>query len=809
MRHVGTPRRRHRMLAQAARTSARLLALAAVLAPASTAAQDFPEPPDGIYEFTSVQSGAWHNPATWGTVSTIPATGDDVLIAANTRVTIQRPEPARHRLIHVAGEFRLFIHGTTQLFVETLYVSDNGPDPADDGIFMIGAPGFPVAPHHTAEIVFTSSGGFDLDWDAKQRSRGLISDGTVRLFGAPKTHMIAFDQGLPAGSDAFFLEPPHGNWAAGDELVVAGTYFQRVLSPQTTSSQDERVTIDTITGDRFDLTSKLSFDHYGVNGKPFHIVNLSRNLVLRSETTTATHDRGHVMLRNGDVHIENVRFENLGRTDKRIPLDDVIVDIIRDGQGNPTDYNLMMPADAAVQNRRGRYALHFHLNGTQPNAASPPSKVYGSVVDGTIGWGFVNHSSHVDFQRNIAYDFAGAGFVTELGDELGNFFENIAIRGTGNGEYKLARVVFQNPLRPQPLSDFAFRGDGFWFQGPALRVRDNVASGCDGTGMTWFTTGAPDISDTFQNGSLTHNRYSYFPREDLDAVYGAGHGLLPRYWNHSQVDERIVISDLPILEFDNFTAYGSFVGFKLRFNNHDNVDWYRDIPFHYETHIVGVCGGNRRCAIRNRQAIDNLTLWNNEQAFRMRYTTQNDWTNVDARNRLAYVDPNPINPLPFVGHPGAEMNFQILDNTFTNLRMSGYPVNGWIQRDSADDARSEITFAQPDPPSYSWYANFDTWVSDTMDPSFIPCHPPHSIQVTGTTSQTASLVWQGGLNNTDYLLRYKPQGAQHWSFRQTTLNQAVLRLASDTTYDLQIVAGCQQTGLSAWTAPIPPFTTDP
>lgn len=154
------------------------------------------------------------------------------------------------------------------------------------------------------------------------------------------------------------------------------------------------------------------------------------------------------------------------------------------------------------------------------------------------------------------------------------------------------------------------------------------------------------------------------------------------------------------------------------------------------------------------------------------------------------------------------MNFQIRDSTFTNLHMSGYPVNGWIQRDNADNVRQEITIASPNPPGYSWYANFDRWIRDPRDPLFTLCHPPHTIQVTGTTSQTASLVWQAGLNNTDYLLRYQPEGAQQWSFRRTTLNQAVLRLAPGTAYDLQIVAGCQQKGLSTWTAATS-FTTNP
>ncbi len=778
-----------------------VLSLAAV----ATSAQTFPDPPDGTYEFTSAQSGPWHSPATWGTVSTIPATGDDILIQDGHRVIIQREETARHRFIRVEGEMRLWIHGNTKLLVETLYVFGDGRGGANEGIFMIGAVNNPVKAGFRAQVIFTSSGAFDLTWDSKQASRGLISDGIIRLFGLPKTHVIESPQNFFAGADHFLIEPPFGGWQEKDELVIAGTYFQRVNNPSVTSSQDERVTVIFQGGDTFEFDPKLSYDHLSVGNRPFHIVNLTRNLILSSETTTLARDRGHVMLRHADVHIENVAFVNLGRTDKRIPLDDKVITVIKNGAGTPIDYDITTPAPSAIQNPRGRYAVHFHLNGIQPQMTNPPSKVYGSVVDGTIGWGFVNHSSHVDFQRNVAYNFAGAGFVTELGDELGNFYDNVAIRGTGNGEYRKDRVVFQNFARPQPLSDFAFGGDGFWFQGPALRVKNNIANGCDGAGMIWFTTGAPDVAQEYPENGYTHNRYSHFPRTALDDVYGIGHGLLPRYWIHSVTDEKLVISDLPILELENFTAYGNLVGFRLRFNNHNNVAWYTEDAFDYHLDIVPVCGGNRQCAVRNRQALDQMTLWNNEQAFRMRYATNSDWSDVDAISRLAYDNLN-----PFHGHDGAEIRHALESQTFTDLAIDGYPIAGWIQSDVDDDVRPEITFT-PNPPAYSNYANFDTWIRATADPLYIPCTPPTSLQVTTISSNAATVSWQAGTNNTRYVVRYQAQNEQPWEFLvEKTTTAKLTGLSSGTAYDVEVVAGCSQSGdernVSVWSAKLT-FTT--
>jgi hypothetical protein len=452
------------------------------------------------------------------------------------------------------------------------------------------------------------------------------------------------------------------------------------------------------------------------------------------------------------------------------------------------------------------------LNGIQPQAAEPPSKVYGCVVDDTPGWAYASHQSHVDFQRNVAYDFAGAGFVTETGDELGNFFDNIAIRGTGScfdpddpdeDDYRQTRLVYANANRPQPLGDFAFSGDGFWFQGPAIRVKNNVANGCDGAGMIWFTTGAPRLgpNNEFVEDGQTHNRYSHFPRSALEDVYGPDSGLEPRYWDHSETDEKLVISDLPILEFRNFVAYGNFIGFRLRFNNHNNRSFYGEPPFFYTDHIV--CSTEPCSVERNRQVLDQLTLWNNEQAFRMRYTSNNDWSRVEAINRLAYEYLH-----PYDGHAGTEMRSAILSQTFTDLTIDGYPVAGWTYWFPEDAGPEEVEFL--DPPDYVNFANFDVWSREY-------CERPRLSPVTDVTSSSATVSWQepvdgnGGPVYERYLLRYQPQGAQQWQFVQLAEPPAELSgLASGTTYDVHLLAGCllgDESTLTTW-SPRVSFTTD-
>ncbi|MHA7058081.1 hypothetical protein ACWGOQ_0012745 [Aquimarina sp. M1] len=43
----------------------------------------------------------------------------------------------------------------------------------------------------------------------------------------------------------------------------------------------------------------------------------------------------------------------------------------------------------------------------------------------------------MDFHNSVAFNFTGAGFVTEIGDELGTFDKNMEIQGQGNGELRL------------------------------------------------------------------------------------------------------------------------------------------------------------------------------------------------------------------------------------------------------------------------------------------------------------------------------------------------------------------------------------
>lgn len=752
-------------------------------------------PPDKAFpakqttNFTHIAnvSGSWNAPGTWNT-GTVPGDGAVVCIPgipgipAGLQVTVNSQETSRLRYVQVNGTLRMWIHSSTRLFVDTLYI-------ASGGTFVIGDPMNTVKEGKVAEIVFISWDGNPIDrsWDRKEKTRGLFSDGAVRAYGENKTHMVPMTTDAPIGATTLTVSSAPAKWKIGDTLVLTGSYFREVLTP--TSSQDEKRTITSnVTGSTISFTPALIYAHERPRSDlRLHVANLTRNVVFRSESATKEM-RGHIMLVNGAVDLRHVALENLGRTDKSVPLDDFIVTETPD----KLNYSIAEKTDSLINNRRGRYALHLHQNGTVPGSA-PPTKVYNSVVNGTPSWGFVSHNSHVDFLNNVAYDFVGAGFVTEAGSELGNFDNNIAIRGTGNGEYRTNRIVFANDDRPQPLADFAFSGDGFWFQGPAVRARNNVASGCDGAGMIWFTTGQPDVEQIFTDtGGFAHNRYTHFPKSALSTVYSGFSPLpQPRYWDHSDPiqKENLVISDLPILECDGFESYGNLVGFRLRFNNAGNVPWYGEDPFNYHVHILG--GGGTRVI----QQIKNLKLWNNELGFRPNYTSKGDWTNVTVINRLDHKFLGDATAeKPFVG---AEIDFNITDTNFFNLTIDGYEVAGKIET-CTNNARTEIEFLVSK--NYDNFANEDTWhqTNPCNGPPLQPCPVPTGVAVTATNPRVVS--WTANPAYKRVLVRYRLNGAQQWNMIDTTTGNSVSLGNLPTGYTYQVMAGCKNT-TSGYEAP--------
>nr|WP_299382873.1 T9SS type A sorting domain-containing protein [Allomuricauda sp.] len=453
----------------------------------------------GTPTITASQSGNWSASSTWGGI--LPADDDRVLIPDGITVTVDGLIAEEFKSVRIAqgGKLQYATNVNTELRTEYL-VSEMG------GSFEIGTAANKVDASVTAKLVFAERGGTTQTFDPQRFAPGAVLMGPVRMHGADKTNWLAFNNANQpdVGATQLVLNSTPSGWRVGDKLALAGTDINSFTS-------DEVVEISGISGNVITLQNPLALDHKAPSQAAdldVHLANLTRNIVVTSENPSVTSisgefrkPRGHMMfMHNQDVDLRFVEANNTGRTDKSIILDDWDFEDLARGQDTGS------PVPNGGRNPRGRYSFHFH-RGAVDTSVYPakaflpdPAHVEGCVVNNDPGWGFVNHSSRVNFVRNVSYDVVGSAFCTESGNETGSFIENIAIRTYNPTEPMTAiprpRNSYFEGGPTQALADiregrqdFAWQGDGFWFHGTGVTVEGNVVAGSTGHAYVYWVDG--------------------------------------------------------------------------------------------------------------------------------------------------------------------------------------------------------------------------------------------------------------------------------------------------------------------------------
>ncbi len=506
--------------------------------------------PKSMVTDSVVQSGNWSDPATWG--GSLPGNNARILIGAGHTVTVDGVLPTRHTTIRLEGKLRFNPSVTTELKVESM-VGFQGSE------LEMGTAVQPISSGVTAKLLFIDQGPLDLIQDHGQFGKGLVTMGKVRMYGAEKTSWLALAVQPGNGDTELVLSASPQGWQVGDRLAITGTDR---LDP----ASDEVAVITAINGPTISLSQALSKDHFTpYQDLPVHVANLSRNLILESENPSPRR-RAHAMfMHTTDVVVQYARFAQMGRTDKRQKLDDI--------------YFPTLIAEDTVHgprtNIRGRYSLHFHRGGVDPNA-TPAASVTGCVVEDDPGWAYVNHSSHVNFTGNVSYNVVGGAFQTEAGDEIGAFVRNIAIR-TVNPDFPLLNPATAPVDIREDAQDFAFQGDGFWLHGGGVQVDSNVASGCSGHGFIYWTEGLREVGTAFED--LNHFLVSNIPN---------GH-LLPGL-------DKIDAWWVPLRSFKGNTSYSVTQGFKALYIHSTLFD---DVGELTPTYLATV-----------HSELEDMTIWN-------------------------------------------------------------------------------------------------------------------------------------------------------------------------------------------------------
>ena len=571
----------------------------------------------GTATITATNSGNWSSANTWG--GTLPVNDDRVLIPNGITVTVDGMISEAFKSVRIDNGGKLQFATTVNTELKTEYLFS-----AMMGNLEIGTSSNKIAPNVKASLVFAERGGTSNTFDPERFAPGAVLMGTTNMHGEDKTSWLTLQVHPTAGATQFVLDTSPMGWQVGDKIVVTGT--DPITNASITSTvefeRDEVVTITGISGNIISFTPALIRDHKPpaqASDLEVHVANLTRNIVLSSENKSVTSisgefrkPRGHVMFMHTlNVDIRYVEADNLGRTDKTLLLDDWDFEDLARGP------NTGSPVPNGGRNPRGRYSFHFHRGGldtsvfpARPTTPLPtPARVEGCVVNTDPGWGFVNHSSRVDFVQNVCYNVTGGAFNTESGNETGSFIENIAIRIVNPMNPIMAaprpRDSYTNADEPtlalsdikEGRQDFAFQGDGFWLHGTGVTVQGNVVAGCTGHAYVYWTDGLIEKGMGMARGDID----AHVPAADFPVQ-----NQMLKDWRVSNSNFVLDIWYLKSRPFLNNTAYGFSRGVQTYYvhtefhqsveDTNDPEEWFNDLPGAYKDQLDLV--------------IDGTTLWN-------------------------------------------------------------------------------------------------------------------------------------------------------------------------------------------------------
>lgn len=397
----------------------------------------------------AIADGDWSDAAIWSP-SGVPTTGD---------------------IVHVPSRLSFDATMNTKLvWRDTFAVNDGGELVIDYS-----------ASDFTCDLVLADT-AIDTDDDPYQWGHGLLAvgSGKMTIKGKAKTPWGRLAAEVSAGATALtFASGPTG-WLAGDRLVLTDTRLREYDKFDTGSSdyidngQHEERLISSVSGTTVNLTAATTYSHLGARDRSgtvdFYpaVANVTRNVVIRSATPTATTKLHCLAHGRCEVDVQYVEIKNAGRS-KLAAFDDTL----------PTN-----PSSGSVThvgtNQRGRYPWHFHhcLGPLGLGAEVPQFKFVGNavwseqalVLDEVRRWGITIHGSHYGLvQDNVVYRVAGSGIVEEDGDST-------QTEVVGNW------VAFCQPtgsiVNSRGGIDVAHEGSAYWFRGVDLLVRDNWCGNC-------------------------------------------------------------------------------------------------------------------------------------------------------------------------------------------------------------------------------------------------------------------------------------------------------------------------------------------
>ena len=591
----------------------------------------------------AIKSGAWSDQSIWQN-GRVPTKGATVLIEEGITVTYDQVSNEEIKTIAIRGKLKFATGKDTQLKVETLI---NAPT----GQINIGSVQQSVEADKRARIIFTSDRAVDTEWDPKQLTKGLISHGAVNIYGSDKKDHVRLAKDALSGDSVLTFKDDLAGWKVGDEIVLAGTgYGYNGNDKDNSRTQDEVLTITEINGRQIKFTNNdvlsgsndvLRFDHQrhsklDASKTDLYAANLSRNVSFETENgkNVPISHRAHVMLmHNPNVKIFNAGFYDLGRSDKSKIVDDVGKNV--DGsKGNGT-------------NIRGRYSLHLHQTGLDPDQTI---LLKGNAISGSPGWGIVQHESRAGLEDNVVFDTVGSGFAAESGNETGWWTNNMSIKSTGVAWY-VAGAQMDNR---EKKFDFGFEGDGFWIQGAAqIANRGNKAFSSNSTGMSLFS------------GSLDTTDFRPIKTIAVDTLPPEVQKLFVK--GQKAVDIRLV----PMADVVGFEGYN---------NTHGLDIWGHKTNFDGELAFTDDATREEafETAHEGRSLVKDFKIWGNRwDGLRVRYSS-----NIDIKNGIVVGQDRSDDKVN--GGRGVFVNHATFDSVIDGVTVDGFKQGAHFEKVNSD-----------------------------------------------------------------------------------------------------------------------------
>jgi hypothetical protein len=621
---------------------------------------------------TARQNGNINSASTWWG-GTAPADDDSLIIPYGITVTVSTAAHATIDKIDVYGTLKL-VNGA-DLSVDTIRVYSVG-----NNIGSFIADTFPAGGN--INVLFTDR--TTVDNTADMPTRGLVAEGLVQITGTAKTPFaeIASWDGATT-STIYFVDPGNdelGNpipgvpvdWEVGDRIVLPGNVFHRYKASDNPpfSFSTEVFTINDISNDTVNRVYTITLgkendpltpdstsrDAHKVPASPEInqiVVNLTRDITFKS-ANTATAERAHFRVQahdNGDgtmtapdaATLQGAAFVDMGRTNK--------AELITHVSGtNPV----------------GLYPVHLHH---AMGMMGDEHFITNCAVEGSPGWGIVNHNSRAMIVDNVVYNVDGAGIVAERGDETGCICGNAVVNMNGTDhKYERDRTYLGEPERVT-VADFAFEGVGIYVGAPMVEVMDNVCACCDGPGLFYGTVGlesAPAVDPNYNTATAVR-----LDRDTVENEMGITLGALLPYWNSFGPDALTGQSVRPNTSTNN-TFIGCFIGLKTRYVQNRNAVLY---------HKVKVPGGT----LDNDMIVP--TNFDEAQHFLDWTPTFKAW-NCESGAMLSYSARPVLNGF----YVGCDVNVAVTDWDPAGSNPNPGSTNTWIgiQADRANDLYSQV-----------------------------------------------------------------------------------------------------------------------